>query len=197
MKSIAAVVLLAGIVLFSSCGQDKNLKLAEQMVKDGNLKKAIELYTNVVTDQQDTKAADNARLALAGIYYKQKNYENAIKNLSGMSDKRKEAQDVTDILAKCQAERLLLEGIKSAAVEFRQHYVKEREVKHQEINYSSPVFSGTADSLFTASGVKMPKIMPDISNYKVDVTLTDDPLEPTKININFPDGFKKELVLNY
>jgi tetratricopeptide (TPR) repeat protein len=183
-------LVIIGLLLAAGCGQDKDLKLAAEKAQKGDNKEAIELYTAITMHQKNAKVLDQARLALAKIYYQDKNYENALKNLDEISKDRQADPAVQDLRKTVTAENNAIEGLKSAALQYRQQCVKEKEIKHEAVDYAAPIFAGTIDELFGKAGIK-PPAENSMGTYKVEIRLTDDPLEPTKLKIIYPNGSAK------
>ena len=72
---------------------------------------------------------------------------------------------------------------------------KERPAPQGDLPQLYSLYTGPAEQLFTQAEIKKPAAA-DLAKYTVDVRLTDDPLEPTRIKIGFPDGSVKEIALN-
>jgi hypothetical protein len=184
------------LLITAGCGQNKELRDAAGKAKQGKSQEAIEAYTGIIMHQKNEKVLNEARVALAGIYRQQKSFEQALKQLEEITGERKGDPAVRELLQSVTLENTLVEGIKSATVQLRQQQVKELEVKHLPLDFTTPIFNGPAESLFARAGVPLPKLG-SLAGFTVEVKLKDDPLEPTKIKINYPDQSVKELVLNY
>jgi tetratricopeptide (TPR) repeat protein len=197
MKNVLiGLCIIAGLLVVAGCGKNKDLKMAGEKAQKGEYKEAIELYTSITMHEKDVRVLDEARVALAQIYYKQKNYENALKCLEDISKDRQVEKPVQELMVSVTADNNVIEGIKSAAVQYRMQFVKEKEIKHEALDFTTPIFTGMADSLFVKAAVKPPHVS-ELGKFAIEIRLTDDPLEPTKLKITYPDASLKEIALNY
>lgn len=192
MKRFSMLLALAALVYTTGCN-NQDLQNADNLVATGDLPSAITAYIKVIETGKNT---NKARLSLAGVYYTQKSYEKALNTLSELPAALSASEDIVALSKKCTQSRKLLDGIKSATVQFRQHFIKEKEINHQDIDYATPLFQGTATELFKNTEAVSPATS-DLDKYIVEIRQTDDPLEPTRLLITYPNGSLQELSLNY